>query len=572
MTTSFFHPATVQLLRLQSRGRRRRMWARFCQPRRLILSTIAGALALVWLGNAALTVWLREAASPETLGALLSLSLVFYAVWHFAKAAFFRPEIPFEWTPAERELLAAMPLGSRDLVAYQLASVTATTFLKAGLFTLLLLPDLRCVPLGLVGLLVAMMMLEMLRMAIDIATWGMGQVGFLVYRASVVAGLLTGGFVAGTIIVREGAFRGQIGVEEGVRQKILDTMIRLDNSAFGYTAWPFRPVVDLVLADGMTAGNLALAAAALATVVGLAAAVIALYSSTARRVAQREKATYIAVTAGAGRPFAGTARKESEPNPTREPGLQLRNIPHLGGAGPLAWRQLVGAGRHWGSLLTAMIAPAVLACVPIFVVADPHLALLATTGTLAFYTFLLLPTALRFDFRRDLDRLATLKGLPVTPAAAATGQTLAPVLIATLFQGYVLALAIIARGLPPHLWITAMLVMIPLNVLVFGLDNLIYLLYPYRVQQEGLEIFLRTMLTFTAKGLLFAGGMAAVSTWGFAATALARAIEGWTGAAVNTFAVFAAGMVVGPAMVAALVLRGLARIYRNMNPIEDVPR
>jgi hypothetical protein len=56
-----------------------------------------------------------------------------------------------------------------------------------------------------------------------------------------------------------------------------------------------------------------------------------------------------------------------------------------------------------------------------------------------------------------------------------------------------------------------MLVMIPLNVLVFGLDNLIYLLYPYRVQQEGLEIFLRTMLTFTGKGLLFAVALAAMS-------------------------------------------------------------
>jgi hypothetical protein len=572
MTTSMFHPATVQLLRLQSRGRRRRMWARFCQPRRLILSTIAGALSLVWLGNAAVTVWLREAATPETLRALLSLSLVLYAAWHFAKAAFFRPETPFEWTPAERELLAAMPLGSRDLVAYQLASVTVTTFLKAGLFTLLLLPDLRCVPLGLAGLLVAMMLLELLRMAIDIATWGMGQVAFMAYRITVVAGLLAGGFAAGTVIVRDGALSGPIVAEEGARQRILDTLVQLDNSAFGYAALPFRPVVEVILADGITAANLALAAAALASVLGLAAAVIVLYSATVRRVAQREQQNYRAVAAPGAQLVVGSARNGSEPARPREAGLRLRRMPRWGGAGALAWRQLVGAGRHWGSLLTAMIAPAVLACVPVVVVADPYLALLATTGTLAFYTFLLLPTALRFDFRRDLDRLATLKGLPITPAAAAIGQTFAPVLIATLFQSCVLAVAIAARALPPHLFITAMLVMIPLNVLVFGLDNLIYLLYPYRVQQEGLEMFLRTLLTFTAKGLLFACGMAAVSTWGFAATALTRALEDWTGAALNTFTLFAAGMVVGPSILAVLVLCGLGRAYRNMNPIEDMPR
>jgi hypothetical protein len=93
-----FHPAIAQLLRLQSGGRFRRMWGRFCQPRRLVLSVVACVLAVVWLSNAAMTVWLREAASPQTLRALLSLGLVFYAAWHFAKAAFFRPESPFDWS------------------------------------------------------------------------------------------------------------------------------------------------------------------------------------------------------------------------------------------------------------------------------------------------------------------------------------------------------------------------------------------------------------------------------------------------------------------------------------------
>ena len=100
---------------------------------------------------------------------------------------------------------------------------------------------------------------------------------------------------------------------------------------------------------------------------------------------------------------------------------------------------------------------------------------------------------------------------------------LAPVLIATLFQSGVLAFAVVARSLPPHHLFMAMLVMIPLNVLVFGLDNLIYLLYPYRMQQEGLEIFFRTMLTFTGKGLLFAVGLAAIAAWGFSR----RRLDAW---------------------------------------------
>jgi hypothetical protein len=244
----------------------------------------------------------------------------------------------------------------------------------------------------------------------------------------------------------------------------------------------------------------------------------------------------------------------------------------LGGAGALAWRQLVGARRHWGSLLTAMIAPAVLAFVPCFVAADSHMAFLATAGALAFYTFLLLPTALRFDFRRDLDRLATLKGLPITPTAAAMGQILAPVLIATLFQCGVLVVASVARSVPlQHLFI-ALLVIIPLNVLVFALDNLIYLLYPYRMQQEGLEIFLRTMLTFTGKGLLFTAGLVALSGWVLAATTLADGFSDSTSFTINAAAVLIGGMIAGPSLLAALVLYGLCWAYRNMDPIEDVPR
>ena len=63
-----------------------------------VLSVIACALAVVWLGNAALTIFLRETASPERR-ALLSLGLVLYTGWHFTKAAFFRPSSPFDWTP-----------------------------------------------------------------------------------------------------------------------------------------------------------------------------------------------------------------------------------------------------------------------------------------------------------------------------------------------------------------------------------------------------------------------------------------------------------------------------------------
>lgn len=574
MTTHLFHPATIELLRLQGRGRRRRIWRRLCQPRRLVLSSVACLLAIVWLGNAAMTVWLREAASPPTLRALLSVGLVLYAIWHFTKAAFFRPESPFDWTPAERDLLATMPLLPRDLVAYQVASVTVTTILKAALFTILLLPDLRCLPLGFTGLLLALLTLEMLRMGIDIATWGMGRAAFLVYRTVVVAGLAAGGFALVAAAV-SGRSLTRINLGEGLLERLLDVLVGLYASVFAYLAMPFKPFIDLILADGITLTNVPIAVLALAMVTGFAIAVIHLYAVSVVRVAGRDRRNYRANCAMRS-VFAYPNANEQVPTTSAGPGrtlqTSLRRIRRWGGAGALAWRQLVGARRQWSGLLTAMIAPAVLAGAPCFFIADPQIAFLSTAGTVAFYTFLLLPTALRFDFRRDLDRLVVLKALPLTPAAAAIGQTLAPVLIATLFQSCVLTVAATVRSLPTDQLVAAMLVMIPLNVLVFGLDNLVFLLYPYRVQQEGLEIFLRTMLTFTGKGLLFAAGLAAMTAWGFTAAALTREIFAWTGLKVDAYAVFAAGMIAGPSVLAAFVLYGLSRTYDAMDPIEDIPR
>jgi hypothetical protein len=548
------HPATLELLWLQSRGRRRRMWARFCQPRRLILSALACVLAVVWLGNAALTIWLREAASPETLRALLSFGLVLYSLWHFTKAAFFRPEGPFEWSPAEQELLLAMPLRPRELVAYQLASVTVTTLIKSGLFAVLMLPDLRCLPLGFVGLVLAMMTLEILRMAIEIAAWGMGRFAFLAYRTVVVTALVAAGFAVGAVILRGEALASGINVHDGFRQRFLDVVIELNASALGYASLPFQPLVDLILAESLTVAHLASAAAAAVVVSGMAVGVVGLYSITTQHVARREQREYGA------RGGANDSHREPMASSSAPLALAFRRIPRLGGAGALLWRQLLGARRHWGSLLTAMIAPAVLASAPCFVIGDSQLAFLATTATLAFYTFLLLPTALRFDFRRDLDRLATLKGLPISPTAAVIGQTLAPVLIATGFQAAVLAFVICARSLPPYFLLAGLVAMVPVNVLVFALDNLIYLLYPYRIQQEGLEIFLRTMLTFTGKGLLFALGLVAVSAWGFVAAQL------------QAKTLFLGGMVAGPSLCAALTLYFLCRTYRRLDPVEDVPR
>jgi hypothetical protein len=537
------------------------MVRRFCEPRRLVLSALAAVLAILWIGNAAMTIWLRESASPDTLRALLAGGLVVYAAWHFTQAALFRPGDPFDWKTAERELLAAAPLSPCDLVGYQLASVAVSTLLKAALFTLLLLPDLRSLALGFAGIVLALYCLEVLRMAVQIVTWGMSGAAFLAYRAAVVAGLVAAGSAATWLVLRGMQASGRLDVGEGVLERFVQILVQLDASPLGYVRLPFQPFVELIVAPAFTAGTSILGLAAIAIVAGGCASVVWSFAAIGKLKAIRERDAYRVFAPQIGGAHVDQANERPMPR-----------ILRLAGAGPLAWRQLVAARRHWGNLLTAMIAPAILASLPSFVVEDPYIAFLATTGALSFYTLLLLPTALRFDFRRDLDRLATLKGLPITPAATVIGQTLAPVAITTVFQAAVVAFALAVESLPLYLLPVTMLILLPMNAFIFGLDNLIYLLYPYRMQQEGLEIFLRTMLTFTGKGILFAVGLAAMSAWGFVAATLCRGVTSWTGASINAYAVFAAGLIAGMSFSAVLVLYATSRTYGRLDPIEDLPR
>ena len=67
-------------------------------------------------------------------------------------------------------------------------------------------------------------------------------------------------------------------------------------------------------------------------------------------------------------------------------------------------------------------------------------------------------------------------------------------------------------------------------------------------------------------------GLGAMSLWGFAAAALTRGVARWTAIAADPFAVFAAGMIAGPALLAAFVLGLLCRTYQKLDPIEDIPR
>jgi hypothetical protein len=131
-----------------------------------------------------------------------------------------------------------------------------------------------------------------------------------------------------------------------------------------------------------------------------------------------------------------------------------------------------------------------------------------------------------FDFRGDVDRLATLKALPIPAWRLTIGQLLTPSLILSFLQWLVLAcLLVIAlvggagsdgegeRLGTVVLMLVAALFVFPFNFLLFGLENLLFLLLPVRIMATtpgDFQAVGRNVLFFFGKGLgiVLVAGMA----------------------------------------------------------------
>jgi len=563
VTTDILHPALAQLLRHQASAKLGRMFRGFSTPRGLVLSCLGLLLALIWLGNAALTIFLREPSDPATLRSVIPLGLLVYSLWHIVRVAYRRPEEAIEWTPAERELLCARPFERGDLLLYRFGPIFTSAAIKAACFSLLMLPDLRLPAVGLIGSLLALLFVDLFRMAVEMIAGGVGRKTYRRLRIAVLAAL---SIVCVCALVN--TIRSPMALEAGKSPGLLGLMMHvLKSTAPLRETWigttlelPFYVFGNVITSQQYSVGLLAWIALALAMVFGLAWFVMRIDSHFFNAVARRERLEYERIESANGPPRATNAV------PTKVP-----RVPWCAGIGPIAWRQAIGAYGHLGGLSLALAAPCVLACLPLIVFDNPNTVLLNVVGSLAFYSFLLLPAALKFDFRRDADRIAILKSLPVRPTVVVTGQLATPILIASAYQLAVLLITELIYPVHPGLLVAAFVLLAPLNILIFALDNLIYLLYPYRLNQEGLEIFLRTTLTFTAKGLLFGLALGVTLGWALVAVQIADVFAGSNSLLADAKLVFVAGAWFMLCLSAVATCWLLVRAYCRFDPSQDTP-
>ncbi len=497
-------PALQLLLKLQWIALLRRFKSGLTSPRKLVLSSLAVLLACFWLGNAVVSILLREPYGEETFRHGLLACLTAYFLWPIVKAACKRPPQAIEWSDSERELVCLGPFTRQELLSYRACVIFSSTFIKSACVTTLLLTDLRSGWLGFVGVLLALTFLDFARMATEEGFWGLGPRMYQAVRCIVLtaAGLAILVSVVATLRVAT--------LEQGTGPAAFALILQFgralvelfDTSAGQVLTAAFVPFANVIMADGL---SLQVACWLIISVLMVAGAwrFTLWVDQTVHQVWLRRS-----IEEPAGDPAVDSAASCGT-----MPSAALPIIARLGGAGPIAWRQWLGARAYLVSLMIALVVPALLSWLPLASDLSPINTFLNVVGALAFYSFLLLPAALKFDFRRDCDRLPILKTLPIAPSAVVIGQLATPVILATLLQLLVLVVVMIVRPVSFGLALGAIGFFIPINIVIFGLDNLIFLLYPHRLNQEGIQVFLRVTLTFTAKGLLFGIALAIIYLW-----------------------------------------------------------
>lgn len=521
------------LLRLRLKAFLRRM-GRSLRTGKGIALTLVGLVVIVpWM----LSVFYAPRVGPMAAdpAAIRRFGPPFLLAYAIVSLLFSTGERALYFTPAEVAFLFPGPFSRRALLAFKVVGL-AWGCLFSSLFMVLAFGRAGRAFLGsFVAMSLALLFFQLLAMVI-----GLGSDTVAVLANSLRRRLVLGGVVVLATAALVSAGTGIVSLPPA------EILGRIEASPVVRAATvPFRPFVLAFAAERAWPDLVGWGAVCLGMNLALLAAVFAIdaqyleaaASSSAKIYGRLRKLRQGGGVAPAGSTFRATR-------------FRVKMFPWLGGVGPVLWRQVSSAIREPIRLGMAVATALIPAGIFLFGSRNhPERAgalLLASQGMTLWVSIFLSPLV-AFDFRGDVDRMEEIKTWPIRPAALVIGQILTPVLILTVPQWLVIAIASAWIGGigPESLGGAAMA--LPAAFLMFGIENLLFLLFPTRtaaVNPADFTAFGRQMLLMFGKvlGVALAIGLSAsVGLLGYFGLGMARP---WAVAAsVATAFGFAAGLV-----------------------------
>jgi len=378
--------------------------------------------------------------------------------------------------PAEIHFLFPAPLGRRQLVLYNVLARSRVALLSAFWIALLALTRRDGLAQLLLGTFLALVTLQVLSQLAAVAGAWLAE---RVPRGLGVA-LGAGVLLSLLILLSRGlaSLPGQPASPAGP--------VWLDSSLLAGLGFVARPPFEVMTAETgralwlWTGVSLGLLAALLLAIARLDTVFREAVLARSRR-RERELAR---MRSGGGVFAAGPTRSR----------VALPRFPRLEGAGPLAWRQSLELLRNPRGIVTMSIVVGMTAAVAIYApfvmgradAASIPVAALAWTGVGAVVAAtLFMADNFAFDFRRDLDRMAFLKSLPISALALVAGQIATVAAFRALVQVVAIGVIALATGaISAAAFLAATAILLPASWAAATIDNLVFLVVPYRVVPE----------------------------------------------------------------------------------------
>ncbi|MGD0655880.1 MAG: putative ABC exporter domain-containing protein [Thermoguttaceae bacterium] len=494
--------ALIKLLRFRFRGALRRSFRGIKTVRGAVFFILGLGTLLLWIGPQFMIFFVAGHAPHADLQVLRDvLPLALFGLSLMAVLSAARME-GIHFTAAEVDFLFSGPFSRRQLLFYKLSSGIVASLFVALIFSMMLMRYASLWTAAFLGAFLTIVFIQLLTTALVLAGQTLAQRMYTRARKAMMFVVLALAVIFAARWLFAFFDRGFHEAARGL----------LNSAVWFWLVMPLEPFVRTITAEKIMPDLIGWAAAAAAIDLALLA------------LAVRIDVNYLESSLVASQKrYLMLQRRRSTGRVVVKPRVawRIRQLPWLGGAGPIAWRQLTTAIRSvHGLLFFFMIVLCVaVAAAPLLSRVQKSSEAVAIIITQICFLTIFLTRAVAFDFRGDLDYMDWAKSLPLRPIAIALGQLVVPVLLMTAIHIlFFSAIAAFVQNLRTML-LAALLFSPPFNFLLFGVDNFFFLLFPNRAMAAtpgDLQHIGRTMMEFFVKMFALALGCGAAAALGAA--------------------------------------------------------
>ncbi|MCC6794668.1 MAG: hypothetical protein IT366_06070 [Candidatus Hydrogenedentes bacterium] len=475
-------PALLFLIRLRWRAMLRKTVRGVKSKRGGAMFVLGLLLIVLWMAPAIIMAARGDKGDVDQFRSFVPLGMLAMCMLSLMTSA---GERAIYFSPGEVEFLFPGPFGRREILAYKLLGTILNVTIGALFFSIIALRYTEMWIAAYIGVVLSLVFIQYLTMAALIIGESFSERAYTKWRKVVVYAI---GAVVAVAAGRIMAARGEARTGNFVE------LLR-ESPWLSYVLLPFEPFARVI--TSATAIELAQWTTICIAVNAALFALIVLFDAEYRETAIRVSQRVYGRMQRAQRTGMGQVSVSSG-------GRSVPHLPWLGGAGPIVWRQSTNLLRNGRSILFMMILLSVAIGVPAMRGAEEHKNTLTLSITLFAWLTFLLSMMVRFDFRTDIEQMDWLKGLPIPPMALASGQLAVPVILCTIMQTLLAAIAAYFMR-NPILVPIAFAFGLPTNLMLFGIENTLFLMMPTRTSTFSpgdFQIFGRQLLFMIVKGFV----------------------------------------------------------------------